>query len=124
MRRVAPGSRGGDAQNAAVDARTQTAIRRNAFKWWAVSIGIESYREDDSWSKRGEPAPTSSVKSDGGESVKLSDSRGKQVVLYFYPKDDTPGCTTQACGIRDVYGEFQRDGAVVLGISPDDERRT
>jgi len=54
--------------------------------------------------------------------VKLSDLRGKQVVLYFYPKDDTPGCTTQACGIRDAYGEFEREGAVVLGVSPDDER--
>jgi len=44
------------------------------------------------------------------------------VVLYFYPGDDTPGCTTQACGIRDAYGEFERAGAVVLGVSPDDER--
>ena len=51
----------------------------------------------------------------------LSELRGKPVVLYFYPKDDTPGCTTQACGIRDAYGEFERAGAVVLGISPDDE---
>jgi len=51
--------------------------------------------------------------------VKLSSLRGKPVVLYFYPKDDTPGCTTQACGIRDVYGEFERAGAVVLGVSPD-----
>ncbi|HEY7398777.1 MAG TPA: thioredoxin-dependent thiol peroxidase, partial [Gaiellaceae bacterium] len=49
------------------------------------------------------------------------DLRGKQVVLYFYPKDDTPGCTTQACGIRDAYGEFEQAGAVVLGISPDGE---
>ena len=54
--------------------------------------------------------------------VRLSDLRGKPVVLYFYPKDDTPGCTTQACGIRDAYGEFERAGAVVLGVSPDDER--
>jgi peroxiredoxin Q/BCP len=53
--------------------------------------------------------------------VTLSGLKGKQVVLYFYPKDDTPGCTTQACGIRDVYGEFEREGAVVLGVSPDDE---
>jgi thioredoxin-dependent peroxiredoxin len=53
--------------------------------------------------------------------VKLSSLRGKPVVLYFYPKDDTPGCTKQACGIRDAYGEFQRAGAVVLGVSPDDE---
>src|SRR4051794_14265514 len=52
----------------------------------------------------------------------MSDFRGKPVVLYFYPKDDTPGCTTQACGIRDAYAEFEAAGAVVLGVSPDDER--
>jgi len=72
--------------------------------------------------EEGKPAPDFELKSDGGETVKLSDLRGKQVVLYFYPKDDTPGCTTQACGIRDTYGEFERAGAVVLGVSPDDER--
>ena len=72
--------------------------------------------------EEGKPAPDFELKSDSGESVKLSNLRGKQVVLYFYPKDDTPGCTTQACGIRDVYGEFEREGAVVLGVSPDDER--
>jgi thioredoxin-dependent peroxiredoxin len=72
--------------------------------------------------EEGKPAPDFELKSDSGGTVKLSDLRGKQVVLYFYPKDDTPGCTAQACGIRDVYGEFEREGAVVLGISPDDER--
>jgi peroxiredoxin Q/BCP len=71
--------------------------------------------------EEGKPAPEFELASDSGETVKLSDLRGKQVVVYFYPKDDTPGCTTQACGIRDVYGEFERAGAVVLGISPDDE---
>jgi peroxiredoxin Q/BCP len=71
--------------------------------------------------EEGKPAPDFELTSDSGETVKLSDLRGKQVVLYFYPKDDTPGCTTQACGIRDVYGEFQQEGAVVLGVSPDDE---
>jgi|SRR5689334_6858842 thioredoxin-dependent peroxiredoxin len=70
----------------------------------------------------GQPAPDFTLASDSGESVTLSSLRGKPVVLYFYPKDDTPGCTTQACGIRDVYGELQREGAVVLGVSPDDER--
>ena len=69
--------------------------------------------------EEGKPAPDFELKSDSGESVKLSDLRGKQVVIYFYPKDDTPGCTTQACGIRDAYGEFQRTGAVILGVSPD-----
>ena len=60
--------------------------------------------------------------SDSGEQVSLESLRGQPVVLYFYPKDDTPGCTTQACGIRDAWGEFERAGAVVLGVSPDDER--
>jgi peroxiredoxin Q/BCP len=71
--------------------------------------------------EEGKPAPDFELASDSGEKVKLSDYRGRPVVLYFYPKDDTPGCTTQACGIRDVYGEFQQRGAVVLGVSPDDE---
>ena len=71
--------------------------------------------------EEGKPAPDFELKSDSGETIKLSELRGKPVVLYFYPKDDTPGCTTQACGIRDAYGEFERAGAVVLGISPDDE---
>jgi thioredoxin-dependent peroxiredoxin len=53
--------------------------------------------------------------------VRLSDLRGRTVVLYFYPKDDTPGCTKQARGLRDVYGEIQERGATVLGVSPDTE---
>ena len=72
--------------------------------------------------EEGKPAPDFALESDSGETVKLSDLRGKPVVLYFYPKDDTPGCTAQACGIRDAWGEFERAGAVVLGVSPDDER--
>ena len=66
-------------------------------------------------------APDFTLKSDRGEEVTLSQFRGRPVVLYFYPADDTPGCTTQACGIRDVYGDFRGRGAVVLGVSPDDE---
>jgi peroxiredoxin Q/BCP len=72
--------------------------------------------------EEGTPAPDFELPSDSGERVRLSSLRGKPVVLYFYPKDDTPGCTTQARGIRDAYAEFERAGAVVLGISPDDER--
>jgi thioredoxin-dependent peroxiredoxin len=72
--------------------------------------------------QEGKPAPEFELTSDAGETVKLSELRGKPVVLYFYPKDDTPGCTTQACGIRDAWGEFESAGAVVLGVSPDDER--
>jgi peroxiredoxin Q/BCP len=72
--------------------------------------------------EEGKPAPNFELVSDSGETVSLAGLRGKPVVLYFYPKDDTPGCTKQACGIRDSYGEFERAGAVVLGVSPDDER--
>jgi peroxiredoxin Q/BCP len=71
--------------------------------------------------EEGQPAPDFELASDAGERVKLSDLRGHPVVLYFYPKDDTPGCTTQACGIRDAYDAFREKGAVVLGVSPDDE---
>src|SRR5436189_4834241 len=71
--------------------------------------------------EEGKPAPDFELTSDAGERVRLSSLRGKPVVLYFYPKDDTPGCTTQACGIRDSYSEFSDRGAVVLGVSPDDE---
>jgi peroxiredoxin Q/BCP len=71
--------------------------------------------------EEGKPAPDFELKSDAGETVKLSSLRGHPVVLYFYPKDDTPGCTKQACGIRDTYGEFERAGATVLGVSPDSE---
>ena len=71
--------------------------------------------------EEGTPAPDFALRSDTGETIRLSELRGKPVVLYFYPKDDTTGCTTQACGIRDAYAEFERAGAVVLGVSPDDE---
>ena len=71
--------------------------------------------------EEGKPAPEFELTSDSGEDVKLSDFRGQPVVLYFYPKDDTPGCTVQACGIRDNYGAFAERGAVVLGVSTDEE---
>jgi len=69
--------------------------------------------------EEGSPAPDFALESDTGETVRLSDLRGSPVVLYFYPRDHTSGCTTQACGIRDAWGEFERAGAVVLGVSPD-----
>ena len=71
--------------------------------------------------EEGKPAPDFELTSDEGGTVRLSELRGKPVVVYFYPKDDTPGCTKQACGIRDNYDAFGERGAVVLGISPDDE---
>jgi peroxiredoxin Q/BCP len=67
----------------------------------------------------GDKAPDFELTSDTGEKVRLSDFRGKKVVLYFYPKDMTSGCTTQACGFRDEYPTIQAKNAVVLGVSPD-----
>lgn len=69
----------------------------------------------------GQPAPGFTLTSDTGDEVSLDALRGKPVVLYFYPRDDTPGCTTQACGIRDAWRAFEGAGAVVLGVSPDGE---
>jgi thioredoxin-dependent peroxiredoxin len=68
----------------------------------------------------GQPAPTFTLPDQSGEPLSLEALRGSPVVLYFYPKDDTPGCTTQACGIRDHWSEFEEAGATVLGVSPDD----
>jgi peroxiredoxin Q/BCP len=70
--------------------------------------------------EEGSPAPDFELQTDTGDTVRLSSLRGKPVVLYFYPKDHTSGCTTQACGIRDAWSEFERAGAVVFGVSPDD----
>ncbi len=67
----------------------------------------------------GDSAPDFELLSDKGDTVRLSDFRGRRVVLYFYPKDDTPGCTAQACGFRDSYVDIEEKNAVVLGISPD-----
>lgn len=69
--------------------------------------------------KVGDLAPGFELPADNGTTVRLSNLRGKRVVLYFYPKDDTTGCTAQACGFRDHYLEIEEKNAVVLGISPD-----
>lgn len=67
----------------------------------------------------GDVAPDFTLDSDTGEAVTLSSFRGSSVVLYFYPRDDTPGCTAQALGVRDAWEQFEARGAVVLGVSPD-----
>src|SRR5437870_6855821 len=69
--------------------------------------------------KVGQKAPDFTVMNDSGEKVKLSDFKGKKIVLYFYPKDDTPGCTKEACAFRDGISEIKDRGAVVLGASTD-----
>jgi peroxiredoxin Q/BCP len=72
------------------------------------------------WIEAGARAPDFSLRDDDGQTVKLSSLRGKPVVVYFYPRDDTPGCTREACAFRDRRAEIARLGATVLGISPDD----
>ena len=67
----------------------------------------------------GEPAPDFTLPNQDGDPIALADLRGKRVVLYFYPKADTPGCTTQACGIRDHRADYEAAGVTVLGVSPD-----
>ncbi len=73
------------------------------------------------WIEEGSKAPAFSLKDQNGKTVKLSELKGQPVVVYFYPKDDTPGCTKEACAFRDQQAELKNLGAVVLGISPDDQ---
>ncbi|HEX8290875.1 MAG TPA: thioredoxin-dependent thiol peroxidase [Pyrinomonadaceae bacterium] len=72
--------------------------------------------------KEGDAAPDFEARDAGGNPVRLSSLRGRKVVLYFYPKDDTPGCTKEACSFRDGFAEFERRGIEVLGVSTDDEK--
>lgn len=72
--------------------------------------------------KEGDAAPDFETRDAEGNTIKLSDLRGQKVVLYFYPKDDTPGCTKEACSFRDGYSEFEKRGIKVLGVSLDDEK--
>ena len=73
--------------------------------------------------EKGQPAPDFELPDQDGNTVHLSDYKDQTVVLYFYPKADTPGCTTQACGLRDSISDFNKAGVVVLGISPDPVKR-
>jgi peroxiredoxin Q/BCP len=72
------------------------------------------------WIEAGERAPAFTLTADDGAKVRLADFKGRPVVLYFYPKDDTPGCTREACAFRDQHGPLKKLGAVVLGVSADD----
>lgn len=73
------------------------------------------------WLEEGAKAPAFSLKDQHGKTIKLADLKGSPVVIYFYPKDDTPGCTKEACAFRDCQAELQTRGAVLLGVSPDDQ---
>ena len=72
--------------------------------------------------KEGIAAPAFKTTDANGETVNLKDFRGKKVVLYFYPKDDTPGCTKEACSFRDSFSKFKKQGITILGVSPDSEK--
>lgn len=72
--------------------------------------------------KEGDDAPAFTAKNQDGEDVKLSDMRGNKVVLYFYPKDNTPGCTKEACSLRDGFSTFEEKGIKILGVSTDSEK--
>jgi peroxiredoxin Q/BCP len=78
------------------------------------------FMADAQWLEEGSKAPAFTLKDQHGKSIKLSDYKGSPVVVYFYPKDDTPGCTKEACAFRDQHADLQQLGAVVLGVSPDD----
>jgi len=69
--------------------------------------------------KQGDPAPEFTAVTSGGREVSLSDFKGQHVILYFYPRDNTPGCTKEACAFRDEFAQFKKQGAVVLGVSTD-----
>jgi peroxiredoxin Q/BCP len=92
-------------------------VNHDTLRFWAE--GCERRKTTMAEIAVGQPAPDFTAVTDTGDTVKLSDYRGKRVVLYFYPKDDTSGCTTQACGFRDSYPTIEEKNAVVLGVSPD-----
>jgi peroxiredoxin Q/BCP len=75
--------------------------------------------KEPAWPREGSPAPSFTAVAHDGSTVRLAALKGRPVVLYFYPKDDTPGCTVEACGFRDAHAAFGRHKAVVLGVSPD-----
>ena len=73
--------------------------------------------------QEGDKAPAFTAKDQNGKKVSLADLKGKKIVLYFYPQDDTPTCTVQACNLRDNYGLLKKEGFTILGVSPDEEKK-
>lgn len=94
--------------------------RSGIFRFCENNRFVERYREI--MLKEGDTAPDFTAKDESGNEVKLSDLRGQKVVLYFYPKDDTPGCTKEACSLRDSHAAFGAKNIRVLGVSTDDEK--
>lgn len=86
-----------------------------------INIGKPVQDQTMATPQEGEKAPEFSLKDEKGKVHKLSDYKGKKVILYFYPKDDTPGCTRQACDFSNSLQEFEKKNTIILGVSPDDE---
>lgn len=91
--------------------RAYSDFHQTSPKYWQTHMS--------DWIEPGQPAPAFTLTADDGSKVRLSDFKGQPVVLYFYPKDDTPGCTREACAFRDQRAKFQKLGAAVLGVSAD-----
>lgn len=82
-----------------------------------------SHHIDKTHLSTGDKAPEFTAKNEKGEEISLSDYKGKKLILYFYPKDNTPGCTKEACNFKDNYSKLTKDGFEVLGVSPDNQRK-
>jgi peroxiredoxin Q/BCP len=99
---------------------TKAAAKKTAsVKKAGAKQSVAAKATEPAWPREGSVAPKFTATAHDGSTVRLSALKGQPVVLYFYPKDDTPGCTVEACGFRDAHGEFARHKAVVLGVSPD-----
>jgi thioredoxin-dependent peroxiredoxin len=102
---------------ACLNALSLVCLTRNASL--LTSHALQKTEDDCMAIQEGNLAPLFSLKDATGKTVSLKDFRGKQVIVYFYPRDNTPGCTKEACGFRDAWDEVQKQNVVVLGISPD-----
>jgi peroxiredoxin Q/BCP len=103
-------------------AASTAAVKKALAKKTAVKKPAATTAAEPAWPREGAKAPDFTAVAHDGSQVKLSTFKGRPVVLYFYPKDDTPGCTIEACGFRDAHALFGRHQAVVLGVSPDSPR--
>ena len=103
-------------------AASTAAVKKALAKKTAVKKPAAATAAEPAWPREGAKAPDFTAVAHDGSQVKLSAFKGRPVVLYFYPKDDTPGCTIEACGFRDAHALFGRHQAVVLGVSPDSPR--
>jgi len=116
-----PAVKGGSSKKAAT---TRAAAKKSvAAKKVSAKKPVAGKAAEPAWPQEGSVAPKFTATAHDGSTVRLSALKGQPVVLYFYPKDDTPGCTVEACGFRDAHAAFARHKAVVLGVSPDPAKK-